>query len=103
MRGHFALAAIVVACALPASALAAFPYQASDPHDYTTYKLGPNAPRPNDLAGDRVWMYASTPPDHPSPLTLDKRELNGIRGGWVVDQNGSAPQAWGTTTGRPAL
>ena len=101
MRGHLALFAVVVVCAFPAAAFASFPYQASDPHDYTTYKLSPSAPRPNDLSGDRVWMYASTPPDHPSPLTLDKRELNGIRGASVVDQNGSAPQAWATTTGRP--
>src|SRR3954454_4758018 len=100
-RGFAAVLTLAALCALPTGALASFPYQASDPHDYTTYKLAPTAPRPNDLSGDRGWMYASTQPDHPSPLTLDKRELNGYRGAWVVDSNGSAPQAWATTTGRP--
>src|SRR3954447_11763885 len=100
-RGFAAVLTLAALCALPTGALASFPYQASDPHDYTTYKLAPTAPRPNDLSGDRGWMYASTQPDHPSPLTLDKRELNGYRGAWVVDSTGSAPQAWATTTGRP--
>src|SRR3954447_11086389 len=101
MRGAALLLGLAALCALPATALAAFPYQAADPGDYTTWKLPPGAPRPNDLTGDRVWMYASTPSSPTSPLVADKRELNGVRGASVVDANGSAPQAWATTTGRP--
>jgi hypothetical protein len=88
--------------ALPGVAFASFPYERQGaPGDYTSFRLPPSAPRPGDLSGDRVWMYASTPPSATSPLTLDKRELNGVRGASIVDANTSAPQAWATTTGRP--
>src|SRR3954454_13348539 len=99
MRGMVALFAVALACAVPASAFAEFTYPTSaTPDDYSSYKLAPNAPRPNDLPGDREWMYASTPPSPTSPLVADKRELGGVRGAWVVDKDGSAPQAWATTT-----
>jgi hypothetical protein len=101
MRGLLVLFGLLVVFALPASALGAFPYQRQGaPDDYTSYRLPPNAPRPNELSGDKVWMYASTPAAA-SPLVADKRELNGVRGASVVDADGTAPQAWATTTGRP--
>src|SRR4051794_12752111 len=98
MRGILALIVLAAVLALPAAALASFPYGAQDAHG--NYYLPADAPRPDDLSGDRVWMYASTPAPG-SPLTADKRELNGVRGASVVDADGSAPQAWATTTGRP--
>jgi hypothetical protein len=102
MRGRIALFVTAVLLALPAAAPASFPYERQGaPDDYTSFRLPPTAPRPDDLSGDRVWMYSSTPPSPTSPLTLDKRELNGVRGAYVVDKDGSAPQAWATTTGRP--
>lgn len=102
MRGLGLVLAVAALCALPAAASAQFPYQPQgNPSDYANYRLPPSAPRPNDLTGDRVWMYASTPPSPTSPLTLDKRELNGVRGASIVDADPNAPQAWATTTGRP--
>src|SRR3954453_1538449 len=107
MRRIATLAAVLVTIALPASALAQFPYRPQGaPDDYTKYYLPPSAPVPNDLGGKLDWMYASTPaapgPGQPvNPLTLDKRELGGVRGAWVVDRDRNAPQAWATTTGRP--
>ena len=98
--------AVVATAACAEGALAAFPYQPQGPpSDYSKYRLPPAAPVPNDLTEKRVWMYASTPPASvgplPNPLTLDKRELGGVRGAWVVDADREAPQAWHTTTGRP--
>src|SRR3954447_14720736 len=115
MRRTAATVAVLGAlAALPAAALAQFPYRPQGaPDDYSKYYLPPSAPVPNDLGGKLDWMYSSTPapptdypgpqPDPPpvNPLTLDKRELGGVRGAWVVDRNRSAPQAWATTTGRP--
>jgi hypothetical protein len=95
------------ALALPTVASAQFPYRPQgDAYDYTRYFLPRSAPVPNDLGGKLDWMYASTPaapgPGRPvNPLTLDKRELGGVRGAWIVDQDRDAPQAWATTTGRP--
>src|SRR5688500_15940167 len=102
MRFTAAVTTVVLAAlALPGVALGTFPYpKPADPNDYGSFRLAPDAPRPNDLAGKLEWMYASTPAPG-SPLTLDKRELGGVRGAWLVDKNGSAPQAWSTTTGRP--
>jgi hypothetical protein len=102
MRGILALFAVAAAFVLPTAALASFPYQRQgDATDYTSFKLPANAPRPNELTGDKTWMYASTPSSPLSPLVADKRELNGVRGASVVDADGTAPQAWATTTGRP--
>ena len=103
MRRFGVLALLCILAALPAAASASFPYEhhGSNPNDYTGFYLGPNDPRPNDLTGDRIWMYAATPSSPTSPLVADKRELGGVRGASVVDANGSAPQAWATTTGRP--
>ena len=102
MKGRIALLAIAGALALPSAAPGSFPYERQGaPGDYTSFRLPPTAPRPDDLSGDRVWMYASTPPSALSPLVADKRELSGVRGASVVDRDGSAPQAWSTTTGRP--
>src|SRR3954452_16747877 len=108
MRRTAATVAVLGAlAALPAAALAQFPYRPQGaPDDYTKYYLPPSAPVPNDLGGKLDWMYASTPaapgPGQPvNPLTLDKRELGGVRGAWVVDRDRNAPQAWATTTGRP--
>jgi hypothetical protein len=101
------LATLALALALPAGAAAQFPYRPQgSPDDYTGYYLPPSAPVPNDLGGKLDWMYASTPappgPGQPvNPLTLDKRELGGVRGAWIVDRSRTAPQAWATTTGRP--
>jgi hypothetical protein len=103
MRGRLALLVVCAFAALPAAALASFPYEhhGSDPTDYRGFYLASGDPRPNDLTDARVWMYASTPSSPTSPLVADKRELNGVRGASVVDADGSAPQAWATTTGRP--
>jgi hypothetical protein len=116
-RVHLLPRALVAAIALLAAccgtALAAFPYQPQGAAtDYGKYRLPASQPVPNDLTDKRIWMYASTPPaprdfppgplpDIPSPLIADKRELGGVRGAWVVDQDRAAPQAWHTTTGRP--
>src|SRR3954471_16037958 len=97
----------LLALALPAGAAAQFPYRPQgDPNDYTSYYLPASAPVPSDLGGKLDWMYASTPappgPGQPvNALTLDKRELGGVRGAWIVDRDRNAPQAWATTTGRP--
>src|SRR3954447_9405168 len=102
MRGRVAFIAAAALLALPATAAASFPYERQGaPDDYTSFRLPATAPRPDDLSGDRVWMYASTPSSPTSPLVADKRELNGVRGASVVDQDGKAPQAWAPTTGRP--
>ncbi|MBI5106465.1 MAG: VCBS repeat-containing protein [Solirubrobacterales bacterium] len=82
------LLAAVVASALAAPAAhAAFPY---------TYDGSP----PPDLSGKERWMYAATP--EPGNLTVNASpfELGGVRGAHVVDE-GDAPTAWQTTTGRP--
>src|SRR3954453_18410134 len=107
MRRIATLAAVLVTIALPASALAQFPYRPQGaPDDYTKYYLPPSAPVPNDLGGKLDWMYASTPaapgPGQPvNPLTLEKRERGGVRGAVGVDRDRTASQAWATTTGRP--
>src|SRR3954453_6397585 len=107
MRRIATLAAVLVTIALPAAALAQFPYRPQGvPDDYGKYFLPPSAPVPSDLGGKLDWMYSSTPaapgPGQPvNALTLDKRELGGVRGAWVVDRDRNAPQAWTTTTGRP--
>src|SRR4051794_18243668 len=104
---RIALIAALVTLVLPAAALAQFPYRPQGaPDDYAKYFLPPSAPVPSDLGGKLDWMYASTPaapgPGQPvNALTLDKRELGGVRGAWVVDRDRNAPQAWATTTGRP--
>ena len=102
------LVAAAVLAAGSGTALAAFPFEPQGAAtEYDEYRLPPERPVPNDLGGKLDWMYASTPPPPrafppgPHPLTLDARELDGVRGGWVVDRNRNAPQAWHTTTGRP--
>jgi hypothetical protein len=82
-------------------ARAEFPYEPQGPPGaYAQYFLPPSAPRPGDLRGKLVWMYASTA-EPGSPFAADARELGGVRGGHVVDADTSAEQAWHTTTGRP--
>src|SRR3954452_2378885 len=98
MRRTAATVAVLGAlAALPAAALAQFPYRPQGaPDDYSKYYLPPSDHVPNDLGGKLDWMYSSTPappPDYPGPqpdpptypLTHDKRELGGVRGAWVVD------------------
>jgi hypothetical protein len=106
LLGAAALAAS--ACALGASpALATFPYGVPDPNSGNFY-LTPADPAPNDLGDD--FKLASTPDttsngglgnvliNNPPESTV---ELGGVRGGWVADENRSAPQAFNTTLGRP--
>lgn len=109
-RLGLAVFAAATAAALPAAAEAQFPYAPQGAQgDYSQYKLPAGSDAPNDLGGKLDWMYASTPLDNPvgiNPLVADARELNGVRGAWVVEKgsNGkisNAPQAWHTTTGRP--
>src|SRR4051812_21032637 len=101
-RALIGVVAAAAAAALPAAARAQYPYEPQNgPSDYSAYRLPPDRPAPSDLEGKLDWMYASTPPGQPSPLVADRRELNGVRGAWVVDHNRNAPQAWHTTTGRP--
>jgi len=105
-RGLALIAAAAVTGTFATPAFGAFPWEAGDPNDYTTYKLGKDRPRPNEIAGGKLeWMYASTPEQVPepfvNPLVSDKRELGGVRGAWVVDKDPNAPQAFQTTTGRP--
>ena len=95
------MGALALMFLLPGPARAEFPYQpGADPSDYTQYRLAPGDPRPNDLSGKLVWMYAATA-EADSPFLLDRRELNGIRGAHLVDVNETAGQAWHTSTGRP--
>src|SRR5256885_6869605 len=94
-------AALVATLAFAAPALAAFPYEPQGPpSDYSSYRLPPDRPVPDDLSGKRVWMYASTA-DPTSPYQADRRELNGVRGAHIVDADRQVAQAWHTTTGRP--
>ena len=87
--------------ALTSVARAEFPYRAQGaPDDYEQYRLPAGDPVPDDLAGKLTWMYASTAEDN-SPLALDERELNGVRGAHLVDADRAADQGWTTTTGRP--
>ena len=100
------IAAALLATVFAAPALGAFPYEAGDPHDYSTYRLGKDRPRPVEIGGGKLkWMYASTAAEVPepfvNPLVGDKRELNGVTGAWLVDADRDAPQAFHTTTGRP--
>src|SRR4051812_22888982 len=94
-------AALVATLAFATPALAAFPYEPQGPpSDYSSYRLPPDRPVPDDLSGKRVWMYASTA-DPTSPYQADRRELNGVRGAHIVDADRQVAQAWETTTGRP--
>ena len=103
MRGRLAAMALVVAVGLglPATALAAYPFQPQGgPSEYAKFRVpAGSGVSANDLNGKREWMYASTPEDD-SPFLADRRELNGIRGAHLAD---AAPvaQGWQTTTGRP--
>lgn len=109
LRFPLAVCAAAIAAALPAAAQAQFPYAPQGAQgDYSEYKLPAGSQAPDDLSGKLDWMYASTPPPPPfdAPLVADARELNGVRGAWVVDKGAdgkitSADQAWHTTTGRP--
>jgi hypothetical protein len=105
-----ALVAAAICAAVPAGASAQFPYAPQNGNSsYRDYRLPPGSPAPNDLRGKLDWMYASTPLGNPTgvnPLVADARELNGVRGAWVVERGSdgkitNAPQAWHTTTGRP--
>ena len=98
------LCAVVLAVGAGESAWAEFPYPApaSDPDDYTQYKLPDSAPRPNDLRGKLEWMYSATPDPANTLVNASPFELEGVRGGHVVDKTDlSKPTAWETTTGRP--
>ena len=84
------ISAILLAAALFAvpAAHAAFPYHY-------------NGTAPNDLEGKTEWMYAATPEQGNALVNADPRELGGVRGASIVDQDQSVKTAWQTTTGRP--
>ena len=73
---------------LAGSAWAAFPYE----YDGTA---------PSDLEGKVEWMYAATPEQGNALVNADPRELGGVRGASLVDDDPSVATAWQTTTGRP--
>ena len=56
---------------------------------------------PSDLEGRTEWMYAATPEQGNATVNADPRELGGVRGASVVDQDLSVNTAWQPTTGRP--
>jgi len=84
------IAAIVVWLSLAGSAWAAFPYEYEDT-------------APDDLEGKTEWMYAATPEPGNTLVNADPRELGGVRGASLVDQDPSVTTAWQTTTGRPGV
>jgi Subtilase family/FG-GAP-like repeat len=93
------LSVLLAAFLLPApAALATFPYPA--PGDYDELKLDAGV-APNDLTGKRVWMYAATPEEENVIVNADPRELHGVRGAHVVDDEEEVETAWMHTTGRP--
>ena len=101
--------ALLLAVALPSSALADFPYSrdGSDPADYSDIYLGAGEV-PQDLSEKETWMYAATPEPlgtPPDPLKLGVQaspaELFGVRGAHIGDADASVETAWQTTTGRP--
>jgi hypothetical protein len=79
------------------SAAADFPYGSG-----TNYTTAPGQV-PNDYSGDgNDWKFAATPePGALPPVTIDAKELNGVRGGHVVDTSAAADTGWQTTVGRP--
>ena len=93
MPFHSAVRRVVVlsllaTAALPGAAAAEFPYA----YDGT---------EPNDMTGKLDWMYSATP-EEGNLAAADPRELGGVRGAWLADEE--VPEdavAWGTTTGRP--
>ncbi|HEX8206108.1 MAG TPA: S8 family serine peptidase [Solirubrobacteraceae bacterium] len=96
-KGVLGLAAAVLLLPVPV-ALAEFPFP--EPAAYDELKL-PAGTGADDLTGKRVWMYAATPEEENAIVNADPRELNGVRGAHVVDEEASAETAWMLTTGRP--
>ena len=98
-----AFTALAVVGAVPAAALAAFPYPTapSNPGDYTQYKIAPGANQAsNEIAGGLAFKFAATPQPGNEPQNSNPYELNGVRGPSTADQV-DIDQAWRTTTGRP--
>jgi hypothetical protein len=94
----WALAAVAVMPA--AAARGEFPYPSgAPPGEYDELRI-PAGETQDDLTGKRVWMYAATPEEN-NPAALDPRELGGVRGAHVVDEDEDAETAWMVTTGRP--
>ena len=83
------ISAILVAAALFAAPLA----HAAFPYDY-------DGTAPGDLEGKTEWMYAATPEEGNAVVNADPRELGGVRGASVVDQDQSVKTAWQTTPPR---
>ncbi|MGH2953290.1 MAG: S8 family serine peptidase, partial [Solirubrobacterales bacterium] len=83
-------------------AFAEFPYSrpGSDTGDFKDLYLDPGS-APGDLAEKEVWMYSATPEPGNLDVNLNPAELNGVRGGHIVDADGSVDAAWQVTTGRP--
>ena len=85
-----AIGVALSACfALPASALAAFPWRPQFP-----------GAAPNDLTGGLEWKYSATPEENNLLVNARASELNGIRGMSLADK-ATTDTAWKTTTGRP--
>jgi len=98
------LLALALALGAGETAWAEFPYPApaSNPGNYTQYRLPDTAPRPDDLAGKLEWMYSATPEPGNLLVNASPFELGGVRGAHVVDKTDlSQRTAWETTTGRP--
>jgi hypothetical protein len=97
LAGACALAAMTGAAA-PASA--DFPYRPAggDPLDFSAYRVSLGV-APDDIKGDdNDWKLAST--SESGTNSASARELFGVRGAHVVDDN-NVRSAWMTTTGRP--
>ncbi|MEA2435512.1 MAG: hypothetical protein QOF65_68 [Thermoleophilaceae bacterium] len=96
--------ALMLACAVAASAQADFPYPSlgAGPHPFGDYHVSQGT-APTDLGGDgNDWKFASTPESSAPPnISSDPMELNGVRGAHLADPSSSVHAAFETTTGRP--
>ena len=89
LRKVAAAAGCLLALVPASTALAEFPYtRGGEP--------------PNDLVGKLEWMYAASPEAN-NPANQDPRELGGIRGAHVVDEDESRSTAWKLSTGDPRV
>src|SRR2546421_9524089 len=95
-----AVAALALAAAGTGVAYADFPYGSPTNPGGNDYHLG-NGVFPNDLTGDREWMYSATAGTDNAAFSADPQELNGVRGAHIVDKSATPPVAWEKTTGRP--
>src|SRR4051794_15957727 len=92
--------ALALCCVATGSAQAASP---SPPGGGSASDSSPYKPAagvvPSDLGGND-WKFAATG-ENPNMYAGQAKELNGVRGGHVVDASAAVTTAWMTTSGRP--